>query len=477
MNTQELPNAKEVEASIISALLTVPNSIYNCLQLLNEDCFYHTKHRILWKAIIALHKKEEKIDIINVSEYLKERKQLETAGGLNFIVELTGRYFTSDVTGYSKILYQKYMRRNAIIEAQRLIRDSYNPSTDIFSVLNQSKSNLFDCLTPQVSKTRTAKEAILSELAVIQDNLGKFQEVTGVPSGFMNVDKRTGGLEGGLFYVVGGRPSMGKTTYVLNLAWNAYESFNHSGMFFSLEMSEKQISRKLMSKMSGIPSDDFKKNKVSEFVLDDLYDRMSSTEDKVFLIDDTPNASLQYILSQATKAKLKHDIKFIVIDYLQLIKVSSTQSRHLQVSEISRELKALARNLDIAVIALAQLSRNVENRPDKRPKLADLKESGDIEQDADAVCFLYRPEYYGITQDEQGNSLEGVTELIWRKVREGEIGIDFLTMDKAGCSFSELCLKTGYEVTVEEYDRNLIQMQDINFNFKNKLEENEGMPF
>jgi replicative DNA helicase len=478
MKSQELPNAHQVEASVISALLTVPNSIYNCIQLLNEDCFYQKKYKILWTEIVQMHKENVKIDIVHIVERIKAKNKLKYIGGIQHLMEITGQYFTSDVSSHAKILYQKYMRRNAIEQASVLIKDSFNDSADIFDVLNQSKSKLFDCLQPSVSRTVTAHDAILSNLREISDNLGKFQEVKGVPTGFMDIDKRTGGFGGGHFIVIGGRPSMGKTTFVLNAAWNAFKKFGHSGMFFSCEMSSKEIVRLIMAKETSVPAEDIRKNKVTKMQIEEMYRIFDSmeTKEKVFLIDDTPNANITHILAEATRAKQKHDIKFVVVDYLQLIKANSKSRRHEQVSEISRELKALARNLDIPVIALAQLSRGVENRDDKRPKLSDLKESGDIEQDADAVGFLYRPEYYGITEDENNNSLVGLTEMVWRKNRHGEIGIDMLYMDKKNSEFHSFCSTSGHTTSVDEYDMRLTQMQDMNEgidNFKQRIGQNE----
>ena len=217
-----------------------------------------------------------------------------------------------------------------------------------------------------------------------------------------------------------------------------------------------------MAKESGISAKDIKKNRITKIELEGMFDTFREKNKGVFLIDDTPNPALAHILAESTKAKLKHGIEFIIVDYLQLIKSSGEQSRHLEVSKISRELKALARNLNIPVIALAQLSRAVESRGgDKRPQLSDLKESGDIEQDADVVSFLYRPEYYGINEDDNGNSLEGITELITKKNRHGETGIDYLYMNKSTSNF-ETYDSSGNTIPVEKYDHNLVIMQDVN---------------
>ena len=235
-----------------------------------------------------------------------------------------------------------------------------------------------------------------------------------------------------------------------------------------------------MATESGIPATEIKKNKVSKLQLECMFDTFRKQQKGVFLIDDTPNPALSHILAEATKAKMQHDIDFVIVDYLQLVKASGHASRHLEVGKISRELKALARNLNIPVIALAQLSRAVENRPNKRPQLSDLKESGDIEQDADVVSFLYRPEYYGNTQDDEGRSLEGITELITKKNRHGETGTDFLFMNKSTSSFEMYDEDDQCAVPVEKYDRRLTEMQDTNLeSIKDKITDFDGdlLPF
>jgi replicative DNA helicase len=455
------PNAPEIEASLLSSIITSPDNIYNCIQLLNADCFYTSKHRVIWEALIAMHSVGSVIDIPKVFQYLKDNNKIEQVGGASAIVQLTNEHFTYDVTGYAKILYQKYMRRKAIEKAHKLIRSSYDESNDIFDVLTNTKESLISILSPDVSRVNTAHSIINNNLQHIKENLGKYQEVTGVPTGYEHFDKRTGGCGAGWLMIIGGRPAMGKTTFVLNLAWNAYKLFNKSGIFFSGEMSSKQISHLIMATESGIPASDIKKNRVSQFQLEAMFDTFRKKHPGVFLIDDTPNPALTHILAEATKAKMQHDIDFVVVDYIQLVKAKGS-SRHLEVSKISRELKALARNLNIPVIALAQLSRAVESRPNKRPQLSDLKESGDIEQDADLVSFLYRPEYYGIERDEEGHSLIGITELITKKNRHGEVGTDLLHMNKSTSSFEMYDSQGQQAVPVEKYDRKLIEMQDMN---------------
>jgi replicative DNA helicase len=478
--TKQLPNAYEVEAALLSAILLTPDSIYNCIQLLNYDCFYNKKNQLIWNAIITIHSNNGIIDMVNVFNNLKSNNQIEEAGGIDALMNLTTQHHTADVSGYAKILYQKYMRRKAIQESQKLIQKAYNQSNDIFDVLTNTKESLFNVLSPDVSRVNTAHNIINNNLNHIKDNIGKYQEVPGLPTGYEHFDKRTGGAGAGWLMIIGGRPSMGKTTFILNVAWNAYKLFDKSGIFFSGEMSSKQISHLIMATESGIPATEIKKNKVSKLQLECMFDTFRNQQKGVFLIDDTPNPALSHILAEATKAKMQHDIDFVIVDYLQLVKASGHSSRHLEVGKISRELKALARNLNIPVIALAQLSRAVENRPNKRPQLSDLKESGDIEQDADVVSFLYRPEYYGNTQDDEGRSLEGITELITKKNRHGETGTDLLFMNKSTSSFQMYSEDVQCAIPVEKYDKRLTEMQDTNLeSIKDKITDFDGdfIPF
>ena len=478
--TKELPNAYEVEAALLSAILLTPDSLYNCIQLLNFDCFYSKKNQTIWTAIITIHANRGVIDLVNVFNHLKSNNQIEEIGGINALMNLTTEYHTADVSGYAKILYQKYMRRKAIEESQKLIQKAYNQGNDIFDVLTNTKQSLFNVLSPDVTRVNTASNIINNNLKHIQDNIGKYQEVPGLPTGYEHFDKRTGGAGAGWLMIIGGRPSMGKTTFILNVAWNAYKLFDKSGIFFSGEMSSQQISHLIMATESGIPANEIKKNKVSKLQLECMFDTFRKQQKGVFLIDDTPNPALSHILAEATKAKMQHDIDFVIVDYLQLVKASGHSSRHLEVGKISRELKALARNLNIPVIALAQLSRAVENRPNKRPQLSDLKESGDIEQDADVVSFLYRPEYYGETQNDEGQSLEGITELITKKNRHGETGTDMLFMNKSTSSFEMYDNDGQCAVPVESYDKRLTEMQDTNLeSIKDKITDFDGdyLPF
>ena len=482
---QEMPNAKEVEAGILSAILTIPNNIFNCIQLLNDECFYQRKYQLIWIEIVKMHNEGDKIDMVTLTQRLSDNGKLDSIGGMSTIIDLMSYYLSGDVDGCAKILYEKYVRRKGIEEAHILIQKCYDQSNDIFDVISRSKDKLTQSLSPNVSRSINAQEIIIDMLQDISDNLGTYQEVTGVPTGFESFDVRMGGFsDEGDLYILAGRPSMGKTTIMINATWNAYSKFGHSGMFFSCEMSKKQIARMIIAKESGISTDDLKKRKLTDTQADHLFNVFSNKKEGVYLIDDTPNAQLSYIMAEATKAHQKYGIKWVVVDYLQLISTTKGANRTAEIEEISKGLKSLASNLKIPVIALAQLSRDVEKRGgDKRPILADLRDGGSIEQDASAVTFIFRPEYYGITKTEDGMSLEGITELITRKHRHGEIGIDYLFMDKKTSNFENFDIKTGQSKSVDNYDMRLVSPQKMeaindfdtnNFSFTNKMIQANG---
>lgn len=479
MKTQEPPNAPEIEASILAAIMVIPANIYSCIQLLTSDCFYQNKHRIIWDAIVTLHEKGLIPDVIVLNQHLKDEQQPEAA---SMVLELMVVNFPNLIQGYCEIIYTKYVRRLAIAEAHNILRSAYDESVSISDTVSKANRNLTEAVSPSISKSSFAQDEINTTLQHISDNLGKYQEVTGVPTGFETFDKRTGGFsDEGDLYTIAARPSMGKTTVALNMAWNAHKKFGYSGAFFSLEMSKKQICRILMARETGISADKIKRNFVTTQELDLMYKLLfDKKNDSKFVIDDTANASLMYIQSEATKLKQKYDIKYLFIDYLQLITVPALATREREISAICKGLKALSSNLGIPVIVLAQLSRAVEKRGGSmRPQLSDLRGGGSIEEDSSMVSFIYRPEYYGIMEDEQGQSLEGVTEILTCKNRHGEIGSDYLYMDKAVSTFDMLDPSTRERKPLDRYDMRLTELQSMeelqendNF-FTNKIKEHE----
>ena len=472
----------ELELKIISTLINTQAALYNVNTLLNSECFTDPDAKKIWKAIIHLHDDGKPTDIASVYSYLRD---IDSNFKIDVLMDISTKYYAADITHISQIIYQKYMRRQAVIYANDLIHKCHDQTNDIFEVLNSNKEEMIKILTPSVQNTNSLENIIIQNINNIHDNLGKYCEVRGVPSGYEEFDKRTGGAGKGWLMIIGGRPAMGKTTFVLNWAYNAYKIFNKNILFFSGEMSSEQISHLIMARESSVSALDIKKNKMNHIELNHIKNQFKENKSNIFLIDDTPNPALTHILSESTKAKMQHDIDIIFVDYLQLVRASG-ESRHLQVGKISRELKGLARNLNIPVIALAQLSRGVESRTDKKPLLSDLKESGDIEQDADIVSFLYRPEYY-MNKEEKANQIkEGLTHLITRKNRHGETGTDMMIMDKNTSTFNTFIEDQDAVITPEHYNKKLTELVEYNnidtfkvdteFSFLDKI-ENPDVPF
>lgn len=481
MNTQALPSAPEAEASLLSTIIQVPNGLFNCMSLLTSESFYIPRNRNLWDLIIELHNDKKSFDLVAICQGLTDRNQIEQFGGFAGMVEFTSLYFNCDVTGASRIIHSKFIRRQAIIESHKLIQKALDQNCDIENEIAKSQNTLNEGISTTAPNECTAHEVSLSIAREISDNLGKYKEVTGVPTGFESYDKRIGGLsdEGDLI-ILAARPSMGKTTFALNMAHNAQKKFNYNGVFFSLEMSKKQVCRILIAKETGVSASDLKKNKVSDLQIEHIFNTLSDeSESKLFIDDESPQ--LTYIVSKIHKLKRDHNIKFVIIDYLQLMSCESKNNRALEIEFISRALKGVAQALKIPIVALCQLNRAVETRGgSKRPQLSDLRDSGAIEQDASVVTFLWRPEYYGILEDEEGVSLEGVTVLITKKNRFGEIGEDCLFFDMGMSEFQDYNYKTGNKIPVENYDMRLVTMQNMNepyvSNFREKLNnENESI--
>lgn len=478
----ELPNAPQAEAELLGTILQNETAIHNCIHLVNEDCFYYPKHKNMWNVMQELHKNGLQIDFVSVGQMLTDRKQIEQFGGFIGLTEFASSYFQSNVTGLAKVLREKSIRRAIIVENQKLIQLAFDPMTDIEAELSKTQNKLSESLSKNLQAETTA-HSICKEIArEISDNLGKFQEVVGVPTGFESFDKRLSGisLEGDLT-ILAARPSMGKTTVALNMAQNAQKYFGYSGAFFSLEMSKKQIGRSLLAQRTGISTDDIKRNKLNEFQVDLMFNELENTPKAKLFIEDE-NSQLEYIVAKIHKLKRDYDISFVFIDYMQLITCAPKQNREKEIEHISRTLKILAGKLKIAIIALCQLSRAVETRGgDKKPMLSDLRDSGSIEQDATVVSFLWRPEYYGIVEDENGNSLEGVTAIITKKNRFGPLGEDYLYFDKQTSTFSDYDHTTGNKVTIDMYNHDLVRMQDMNqgkiLDFRQRIGQEENPPF
>ncbi|HQU56217.1 MAG TPA: replicative DNA helicase [Chitinophagaceae bacterium] len=434
------PQAKELEEAVLGAIMLENLALENVRELLKPDCFYVEAHQRIFAAMISLSNKSQPIDILTVAEELKLKEELELVGGSYYIARLTNAVVSSaNIEAHTKILVQKYVQRELIRISGEIIRDAYEDSAEVFDLLDDAETKLFQVANTYVHKNATnINTELVKAIERIQDLRNKDEDVTGVPSGFPSLDRITYGWQNTDLIILAARPSVGKTAFALNLARNAVM---HAGKqtpvaFFSLEMSAGQLIQRILSAQSEIALENIARGKMKEHEMEQLYAKgLQPLSDVPFFIDDSPGLNVFELRAKCRRLKKAHNIGLIIIDYLQLMNGSGdnrNSNREQVISNISRNLKGLAKELNVPIIALSQLSRAVETRGankegSKMPQLSDLRESGAIEQDADLVMFMYRQEYYGITQDEHGDTNKGETQIRIAKHRNGSLDTIHLT--------------------------------------------------
>lgn len=442
MRKIKIPSDVKIEEAVIGAMLLEKPAVDTCLQLITKpEIFYNEKHQLIFIAIKNLREEFEPVDLLTVTDKLRSTGGLERAGGAAYVTGLTMKVNSAvHIEKHVAILIEYWMRRFAIRVCQEINKLAYDESVDIFETIDKSQIELLKIREAlEIKKPETMKEVVITALSEIAEAAQKPNNISGVPSGIGPLDKATAGWQDGNLILIAARPGMGKTALILAAARNAAIDFDEPGLFFSLEMRKSELVKRLMAGESDIENSRLTKGKLTESEFARLHNSISKLlTDKVLFDDDA--RSLSSVRSKAVSAKAKHKIKWIIIDYLQLMSGDGKNrgNREQEIASISRGLKNLAKELDVPVIALSQLSRDVEKRPDKRPQLSDLRESGSLEQDADMVIFLFRPEYYGIELDEQGNSLKGVMELIIAKQRNGSIGSEIVRAELSKNKFYEL---------------------------------------
>lgn len=416
---RSLPHSIEAEQSVIGSMIIDKGAIAKVAEKLTEDDFYRDGHKVIYKTIIEMFKSDMAVDLVTLLEYLKSTDQLEKAGGVTYITEVSSSVpSTANLSSYIKIVDEKSTLRKLIKSATNIIEDSYNKQGEVEDVLDKAQKKIFDISEKRSSSDFEPLKDVLErgflEIERLFNNKG---EITGVGSGFIDLDAKTSGFQKGDMILIAARPSMGKTTFALNIAEHAALREGKSVVIFSLEMSKEQLAYKLLCSEAGV---DLLKLRTGALDDDDWEKIARATgplsKAKVY-IDDTAGVSVMEMRSKCRRLKMEYGIDLILIDYLQLMSGSSSESRQQEVSEISRSIKALAKEMECPVIALSQLSRAPEQRADHRPMLSDLRESGSIEQDADVVMFLYRDEYYNRDTEEKGKA-----ECIIAKQRNGPVG-------------------------------------------------------
>lgn len=420
------PQAVDFEEAVLGALMIEQDAINQVIDVLNPASFYKEAHQNIFGAILTLFQKSEPIDILTVKNQLKKEGDLEVVGGAVYLSKLTNKIASAaDVEYHARIIAQKYIQRELIRISTDTIKQSYDDSTDVFELLDKSEQDLFNVAKGNIRKSHSDMASLIKEAKdKIKMSADKGDGVNGIPSGFRDLDALTSGWQPSELLILAARPGMGKTAFVLSMARNMAVDMKIPVAIFSLEMSALQMVMRLIASETGLESDKLKKGKLQPHEWEQLNSKVQTLSDAPLFIDDTPGLSVFELRAKARRLKQQHDIQIIVIDYLQLMNAGGKDggNRQEEISIISRSLKIIAKELSIPVIALSQLSRAVETRGgDKRPMLSDLRESGAIEQDADMVMFIYRPEYYEITEDENGNSLRGIGEIIVAKHRNGAL--------------------------------------------------------
>ena len=416
-----MPNSLEAEQSVIGSMIMDQDAIVTAMEILLQEDFYHKQYGILFDAMIELYSSGQPVDLVTLQNKLKEKDVPQEVSSLEFVGELVRAVPTSaNVKYYCNIVKENSMKRKLIRVTEEIENECYAGKESLESVLDKTEHDIFALLSSRTGGDYVPiRQVVMNALEKIEKASQQDGNVTGIPTGFIDLDYRTAGLQPSDLVLIAARPSMGKTAFVLNIAQYVAFHENMCTAIFSLEMSKEQLVNRLFSLESRVDAQALRTGNLSDADWAKLVEGAGIIGDSELIIDDTPGISISEMRSKCRKYKLEHDLKLIIIDYLQLMSGSgrSTDSRQQEISDISRSLIALARELNVPVLALSQLSRAVEQRPDHRPMLSDLRESGAIEQDADVVMFIYRDDYYN-----KDTELKGISEIIIAKQRNGPIG-------------------------------------------------------
>jgi len=420
------PQAVDLEEAVLGAIMLEKDALTQVIDILKPEAFYKEAHQIIFSAIIKLFGKSEPVDILTVTNQLKNNGELDLVGGPYYITQLTNRIASAaNVEYHARIISQKFIQRELIRISSDIIKDAFEDTTDVFDLLDRAEQNLFSVSESNLRRNYEDMQSLVTD-AIKEIEAAKGQEghLRGIPSGFTELDRITNGWQKSDLVILAARPGMGKTAFVLSMARNCAIDFGKSIALFSLEMSSIQLVTRLISSETQLSADKLKKGNLESYEWEQLHSKINKLTDAKLLIDDTPALTVFELRAKCRRLKAQHDIDMVIIDYLQLMSGTGDAkgNREQEISNISRSLKAMAKELDIPIIALSQLSRAVETRGgSKKPILSDLRESGAIEQDADMVIFIYRPEYYKIDVDDEGNSTAGIAEICIAKHRNGAL--------------------------------------------------------
>jgi len=431
------PHNLESEIAVLGSMLISKDAIAIAIQMLDENCFYKNSHQKIYTCIIELYDKNKAVDLVTIIEELKRKGQLDEIEGASYITHLTSVVPTAaNISHYARIVREKSILRNLIGTATNIIQESHDPKINTSEVLDKAERMIFDISSHKHLETKSIplKEIIKDSIETIDNLYQRKENITGVPTGFHELDTKTAGFQNSDLVVIAGRPSMGKSALVACIAEQAGVIEKLPVAFFSLEMSKEQLVQRLLCSHARVNAHKVRTGFLSQSDWPRLTNAAGKLSEAPIYIDDTPSISALELRAKARRLKSQHDIKLIVVDYLQLMQGPAyMDNRQQEISEISRSLKALARELNCPLIAISQLSRAVEQRSDHRPQLSDLRESGAIEQDADVVLLLLREEYYNPTEENRG-----LSEVIIAKQRNGPVGTVKLTFINEYTRFENL---------------------------------------
>ncbi|MGB5984179.1 MAG: replicative DNA helicase [Desulfobacterales bacterium] len=432
------PQSVEAEAALISAVLLDSSTLLDIIDILNPEDFYKTAHQQIFEAIIDLFNANEPIDLISLSNRLKERGDIEKIGGAAYLAELLETVpMAVNAEHYSRIVYGKACLRRLIEKSNAIAQLCFEDRGDVDEVIDFAESAIFEVSERKIKPAFSHIGRIIeTNIDALEERQGNKALITGVSTGYSELDHKTSGLQPSDLIILAARPSMGKTAFAMNIARNAAVDSGVAVAVFSLEMSKEQLSLRMLSSEARIDSSRMRSGFITPEEWNRITDGAGRLSEAPVYIDDTANLSVVEIRSKARRLKMNHDIGLVVIDYLQLMKSRGRlERRELEISEISRSLKGLAKELSLPVLALSQLNRMLEQRADKRPVLSDLRESGSLEQDADVVAFIYRDEVYN---KDENNPNRGKAEIIISKQRNGPIGVVNLAFLNAYTRFETL---------------------------------------
>lgn len=481
------PQAVDLEEAVLGAMMIDKKGVDDVIDIIHTNVFYKPAHQFIYDAIFKLFENSEPIDLLTVSNQLRKDEKLDAVGGDFYLISLSQKVSSAaHIEFHARIILQKFIQRRLITISSEIISNSYDETVDVFDLLDEAETKLFDITQGNLKKSSEAAHNLVSQALKKIEEISNQEGMSGVPSGFNKLDQLTSGWQQSDLIILAARPGMGKTAFVMSMAKNMAIDFNIPVAIFSLEMSSVQLITRMISSETGISSDKLRKGNLETYEWEALNVKVKNLSKAPIFIDDTPSLSVFDLRAKARRLVSQHGVKMVIIDYLQLMTAGSntkgTGNREQEISMISRNLKALAKELSVPVIALSQLSRAVETRGgSKRPLLSDLRESGAIEQDADIVSFIYRPEYYGLTEwdDEERTPCEGQAEFIVAKHRNG--GLENIKIKFIGRLAKFTDMDEGFETEFQS-SMNQDSISPGNFGstndaFGNMNKDDEDVPF